>query len=110
MNQRGALYLVGDATSKVLDGELRDRHLWLQIQWVVTMVIVTLLEKSVVCRLATNEINNNLIKRVTYVSSVCSGLGFCFPHLREIALVIQNPQYPMRLSGDKVDAGLVVVE
>lgn len=32
------------------------------------------------------------------------------PHLRETALVIQNPQYPMRLSGNEVDAGLVVVE
>lgn len=49
------MYLIGDPTSKVLDGELWEGHLWLQIQWVVAVVIVTLLEESVVCRLATNQ-------------------------------------------------------
>lgn len=44
----GAWYLVGDPASKVLNGEFREGHLWLQIQWVVTMVIVTLLKKGVV--------------------------------------------------------------
>lgn len=49
------MYLVGDPASKVLDGELWEGHLWLLIQWVVAMVIVTLLEESVVCRLATKQ-------------------------------------------------------
>lgn len=31
-------------------------------------------------------------------------------HLREVALIIQNPQYPMRLRGYEVDAGLVVTK
>ena len=31
-------------------------------------------------------------------------------HLREAALVVQDPQYPMGLCGDEVDAGLVVTE
>lgn len=31
-------------------------------------------------------------------------------HLWETALIIQNPQYPMRLCGNEVDAGLVVIE
>lgn len=31
-------------------------------------------------------------------------------HLWETTLVVQDPQYPMRLSGDEVDAGLVVTE
>lgn len=39
----------------MLDGELRNGHLWLHIERVVAMVIVTLLEKSVVCCLVTNE-------------------------------------------------------
>lgn len=37
-------------------------------------------------------------------------LGFLLPHLWETALVVQNPQYPMRLSGNEVNAGLVVTE
>lgn len=43
---------------------------------------------------------------------VCSCLSFLSPllHLWETALVVQNSQYPMRLSGDEVDAGLVVTE
>lgn len=49
------MYLVGNPAGKVLDGELWDGHLWLLIEWVVAMVIVTLLEKSVVCRLATKQ-------------------------------------------------------
>lgn len=36
--------------------------------------------------------------------------GLNIPHLREAALIIQNPQYPMRLCCDEVKAGLVVVE
>lgn len=52
------MYLIGDPTSKVLDGELWEGHLWLQIQWVVAVVIVTLLEESVVRRLATNQPTN----------------------------------------------------
>lgn len=32
------------------------------------------------------------------------------PHLRKTALIIQNPQYPMRLRGYEVDAGLVVTK
>lgn len=51
----GAWYLVGDPSSKVLDGEFREWHLWLQIQWVVAMVIVTLLEKGVVRCLTTPQ-------------------------------------------------------
>lgn len=31
-------------------------------------------------------------------------------HLWEAALVVQNPQYPMRLGGDEVNARLVVTE
>lgn len=31
-------------------------------------------------------------------------------HLWETALVVQDPQYPMRLSGDEINAGLVVAE
>lgn len=50
-----AWYLVGDPASKVLDGEFREGHLWLQIQWVVAMVIVTLLEKGVVCCLTRQQ-------------------------------------------------------
>lgn len=46
------MYLVGDPASKVLDCELWEGHLWLLIQWVVAVVIVTLLEESVVCCLA----------------------------------------------------------
>lgn len=37
-------------------------------------------------------------------------LRFLLPHLWETALVVQNPQYPMRLSSNEVDAGLVVTE
>lgn len=48
-------YLVSDSTGEVLDGELWEGHLWLLIQWIVAMVIVTLLEKSVVCGLSANE-------------------------------------------------------
>lgn len=55
MSQLGSTYLIGDPASKVFDGELWEGHLWLQIQWVVAMVIVTLLEKSVVRCLATNQ-------------------------------------------------------
>lgn len=55
-----AWYLVGDPASKVLDGEFREGHLWLQIQWVVAVVIVTLLEKGVVCCLPRQETLNQL--------------------------------------------------
>lgn len=55
MSQWGATYLVGDPGSKVLDGELWVGHLWLEVQRVVAMVIVTLLEESVVCCLTTKQ-------------------------------------------------------
>lgn len=55
MSQWGAAYLVGDPGSKVLDGELWVGHLWLEVQWVAAMVIVTLLEESVVCCLKTKQ-------------------------------------------------------
>lgn len=45
-------HLVGDLPSVVFQGELRQWHLWLGIQWVVTMVIVALLKECVVCCLA----------------------------------------------------------
>lgn len=51
MSSGGAAYLVGDLASKMLDGEFREGHFWLQVQWVAAVVIVTLLEKGVVCRL-----------------------------------------------------------
>ena len=51
------MYLVGDPASEVFDGELRDGHLWLLVQWVAAMVIVTLLKKGVVCCLPTQSIN-----------------------------------------------------
>ena len=53
--QGGAAHLVGDPAGKVPDGELWEGHLWLHVQWAVAMVIVTLLEESVVRRLATNN-------------------------------------------------------
>lgn len=96
----------------MLDCELWKGHLWLHIQWVATMVIVTLLKKSVVCCLPTNW----HISRHSFIIHNRSESLFRLavlpprPHLRETALVIQNPQYPMRLSSDEVDAGLVVVK
>lgn len=59
----GAWYLVGDPASKVLDGEFREGHLWLQIQWVVAMVIVTLLKKCVVRCLMTRPQTVNQLSR-----------------------------------------------
>lgn len=53
--ERGAVYLVGDPASKVLDGELWEGHLWLDVQWTVAVVIVTLLEERVVCCLTTKQ-------------------------------------------------------
>lgn len=49
------MYLVGDPASKVLDGELWEGHLWLDVQWTVAVVIVTLLEERVVCCLTTKQ-------------------------------------------------------
>lgn len=51
MSSRGAAYLVCDLASKMLNGEFREGYFRLQVQWVVAVVIVTLLEKGVVCRL-----------------------------------------------------------
>lgn len=59
----GAWYLVGDPSSKVLDGEFREGHLWLQIQWVVAMVIVTLLEEGVVRCLTTPQQTYSTLKQ-----------------------------------------------
>lgn len=56
-------YLVGDPAGKVLDGHLWEGHLWLLIQRVVAMVIVTLLEKRVVRRLVTKQ---QILERVPY--------------------------------------------
>lgn len=55
MSSGEAAYLVGDLASKMLDGEFRERHFRLQIQWVVAVVIVTLLEKGVVGRLTSPQ-------------------------------------------------------
>lgn len=51
----GAAYLVGDLASKMFDGKFREGHFRLQIQWVVAVVIVTLLEKGVVRRLTSPQ-------------------------------------------------------
>lgn len=109
--QWAAEYLVGDPTSKVLDGELRERHLWLHIQRIVAMVIVTFLKKCVVCCLATNEYNWDLEYLYISVCYLLQKACWCnSPHLGKTALVIQNPEYPMRLSSNEVNAGLVVTE
>lgn len=49
------MHLVGDPAGKVLDGELWEGHLRLDVQWTVAVVIVTLLEERVVCRLTTKQ-------------------------------------------------------
>lgn len=54
----GAAYLVGDPASKVLNGELREGHLWPLVQGAVAVMIVTLLEESVVCCLAMKQQSN----------------------------------------------------
>lgn len=58
----GAAYLVGDLASKMLDGEFREGHFRLQIQWVVAVVIVTLLEKGVVRCLTSPRQTNQLFQ------------------------------------------------
>lgn len=68
----GAWYLVGDPASKVLDGEFREGHFWLQIQWVVAMVIVTLLEKGVVRCLMTRQQTVNQLSRCKRKGDVAS--------------------------------------
>ena len=94
----------------MLDRELREGHLWLQIQWIVAVVIVTLLEESVVRCLSTNHQNRfDLYNNLLCVCNRCVNV-FPLPHLGETALVIQDPQYPMRLRGDEVNAGLVVTK
>lgn len=42
----------------MLYGELWEGHLWLHVQWIVAMVIVTLLEESVVCCLTTKHLES----------------------------------------------------
>lgn len=77
------------------------------------MVIVTLLEESVVRGLVTNQQSlSDMYNHLQHLQCVCNRFVNVapLPHLRETALVIQNPQYPMRLSGDEVDAGLVVTK
>lgn len=44
-------HLVGDLACIVLDGELRQRHLGLGVQWVGAMVVVALLQECMVCGL-----------------------------------------------------------
>lgn len=51
MRKSEEVYLVGNSACKVLDGELWQGHLWLLVQRVVAVVIVTLLEECVVRRL-----------------------------------------------------------
>lgn len=99
------MYLVGDPASEVFDGELREGHLWLDVQRAVAMVIVTLLEERVVGCLTTKQLHGE--------SAVLRVGGAWSPspaHLWEAALVVQNPQDPVRLCGDEVNAGLVVDE
>lgn len=57
MFRRRHVYLVGDPAGKVLDGKLWKWHLWFLIQWVVAVVIVTLLEESVICCLEEDHTN-----------------------------------------------------
>lgn len=35
----------------MLDSKFRERHFWLGIQWIVAMMIVTLLKEGMVCSL-----------------------------------------------------------
>ena len=44
-------HLVGDFARIVLDGELRQRHLGLGVEWVGAVVVMALLQKRVVCGL-----------------------------------------------------------
>lgn len=52
----------------MLYGELWEGHLWLHVQWIVAMVIVTLLEESVVCCLTTKHLESEEWSLVTHKS------------------------------------------
>lgn len=106
MSSGGAAYLVGDLASKMFDGKFREGHFRLQIQWVVAMVIVTLLEKGVVCRLTSprqtlNQLFQSGKQGKRHLEAVVQlQWGIYLRYLGKTALVIQNPQYPMGLSGN----------
>lgn len=106
------MYLVGDPASKVLDSELWQGHLWLDVQWTVAVVIVTLLEERVVCCLTTKQrtVSQWISERGGGSAGASSAVSDSSrpTHLWEAALVVENSQYPMRLCGNEVDAGLVV--
>lgn len=44
-------YLIGNLPSVMLNGKFGKRHLWLEIQWIVAMVIVAFLKEGMVCSL-----------------------------------------------------------
>lgn len=48
-------HLIGDLACIVLDGELRQWHLGLRVEWVGAMVVVALLQECVVCGLRGRE-------------------------------------------------------
>lgn len=45
------MHLIGNLPSVMLYGKFGKRHLWLEIQWIVSMVIVAFLKESMVCSL-----------------------------------------------------------